>query len=65
MCGSCTNGTWLQAVGQPQWRYIDQQGNEQGPFTARDMIQWYDQDYLDKALPVCGMVRGCCCLLLL
>jgi len=43
---------------QPMWRYIDPQGNMQGPFPAQDMESWYSEGYLaNPALRVCGTER--------
>lgn len=39
------------------WRYIDPDGQVQGPFSAREMHTWYDSNYLQMELPICGMVR--------
>lgn len=41
------------------WRYIDPDGNTQGPFPAQNMIEWHTAGYLhDMSLPVCGTVGG-------
>ncbi|GAB4816161.1 hypothetical protein N2152v2_003207 [Parachlorella kessleri] len=43
---------------QPMWRYIDPDGNMQGPFPASNMVEWHAAGYLhDMQLPVCGTER--------
>merc|ERR1711963_1258086 len=32
-----------------QWHYIDLSGNEQGPFTCKEMLQWYQDNYFPPA----------------
>ena len=32
-----------------QWHYIDLSGNEQGPFTCAQMLQWYQDNYFPPA----------------
>ena len=32
-----------------QWHYIDLLGNEQGPFTCKEMLQWYQDNYFPPA----------------
>ena len=32
-----------------QWYYIDLSGNEQGPFTCKEMLQWYQDGYFFPA----------------
>ena len=47
-----------QGAEQPMWRYIDYEGNTQGPFPAKSMIEWFEGGYLaDSAIPVCGTER--------
>ena len=46
----------VQAAEQPVWQYIDPEGQVQGPFTAKEMQSWMEGNYLQKDLPVCGMV---------
>lgn len=35
-----------------EWMYIDPQGNEQGPFSATEMVGWYRASYFDDNLYV-------------
>ncbi|KAL3136862.1 kinesin-like protein, variant 2 [Trebouxia sp. C0009 RCD-2024] len=46
-----------QGAEEPVWRYIDPDGQVQGPFSAREMHTWYDSNYLQMDLPICGMER--------
>lgn len=40
-----------------RWRYIDPSGTLQGPFPARNMLEWYRKGMLhDMGLMVCGAV---------
>ena len=32
-----------------RWHYIDLSGNEQGPFTCKEMLQWYQDGYFFPA----------------
>ncbi len=54
-----------QGTEEPTWRYIDPDGNVQGPFSAREMHTWLESNYLQMELPICGMVCNCSQLLLL
>ncbi|KAK9853359.1 hypothetical protein WJX84_009031 [Apatococcus fuscideae] len=43
---------------EPVWRYIDPQGNMQGPFPADRMVQWYNAGFLlNPTLQMCGHER--------
>lgn len=48
----------VQGSDEPVWRYVDPDGNVQGPFTAKDMHLWLEGNYLQMELPICGMVCG-------
>ena len=50
----------LQGADEPVWRYIDPDGQVQGPFSAREMHTWYESNYLQMELPICGMVSCHC-----
>lgn len=39
-------------IAQPVWKYIDVQGNVQGPFSSSDMTAWYLQGYFQPTLSV-------------
>eukprot|EP00873_Tetraselmis_striata_P003068 jgi/Tetstr1/423332/TSEL_014030.t1 len=41
----------------PMWRYIDLEGNIQGPFPAKDMQVWFAGGFLQPDLLVCGTGR--------
>ncbi|EIE22444.1 hypothetical protein COCSUDRAFT_66632 [Coccomyxa subellipsoidea C-169] len=46
------------ATDEPMWRYIDPSGTVQGPFPARNMLEWYRKGMLhDMGLQVCGAER--------
>lgn len=45
-----------QAAHEPVWRYIDPDGTTQGPFSAKEMHSWFEGNYLQTELPVCGVV---------
>lgn len=38
------------------WRYIDPDGQVQGPFNSNEMHTWFESNYLQMELPICGMV---------
>lgn len=39
------------------WRYIDLEGNVQGPFPASQMLNWYEKGHLNMTnLLICGTV---------
>ena len=40
----------IPSVQQIQWFYLDPQGNEQGPFTSSDMLEWYEARYFPADL---------------
>lgn len=41
-----------------RWRYVDPSGQTQGPFPARNMLEWYRRGLLnDMSLQTCGTVR--------
>ncbi|KAL3235325.1 Protein SMY2 [Nakaseomyces bracarensis] len=39
-------------IAQPLWKYIDVQGNVQGPFSSSDMTNWYLQGYFQPSLTI-------------
>ncbi|CAL8468583.1 g8123 [Coccomyxa elongata] len=46
------------ATDEPVWRYIDPSGTVQGPFPAKNMLEWYRKGMLhDMGLKVCGAER--------
>ena len=43
-----------------RWRYVDPSGQTQGPFPARNMLEWYRRGLLnDMSLQTCGAVSAC------
>lgn len=51
-------GEVSQGADQPMWRYIDPEGNMQGPFPASSMLRWFEEGYLaDPELLMCGTER--------
>ena len=44
------NSPTIPSVQQIQWFYLDPQGNEQGPFTSSDMMDWYEAGYFPPEL---------------
>lgn len=45
---------------EPVWRYVDNEGQIQGPWTSKQMISWYQQGYFDMDLLVVGCDRKIC-----
>lgn len=41
------------AVLESQWRYVDTQGQIQGPFSSTNMFQWYASGYFQQTLQIC------------
>eukprot|EP01138_Halocafeteria_seosinensis_P013307 gb/GECG01013593.1/.p1 GENE.gb/GECG01013593.1/~~gb/GECG01013593.1/.p1 ORF type:complete len:516 (+),score=103.33 gb/GECG01013593.1/:1-1548(+) len=37
---------------QPEWYYIDDAGAVQGPFSTIQMLEWYDNDFLPRNIPI-------------
>ena len=46
----------MQGTEAPMWRYIDPDGQVQGPFNSNEMHTWFESNYLQMELPICGMV---------
>lgn len=44
------NGGQIPSVQQIQWYYLDPQGNEQGPFSSSDMLEWFEAGYFPADL---------------
>ncbi len=40
--------------GEPLWRYVDNHGKVQGPFSAQQMILWDDSNFFQKSLLMLG-----------
>ena len=40
--------------GEPLWRYVDNDGKVQGPFSAQQMILWDDSNFFQKSLLMLG-----------
>jgi hypothetical protein len=49
-----------QPMDEPVWRYVDNEGQIQGPWTSKQMISWYQQGYFDMDLLVVGCDRKIC-----
>lgn len=45
-------------IAQPLWKYIDVQGNVQGPFSSSDMTTWYQQGYFQPNLSIYRVNEG-------
>jgi hypothetical protein len=43
---------YVPLVHSDEWLYIDDDGNEQGPFTFKQMAEWYEAEYFGPATRV-------------
>ena len=43
---------------EPMWRYIDLNGSMQGPYPAQKMEEWWDLEYLNSNILICGTVSS-------
>ncbi|CAI4052964.1 hypothetical protein N7582_005605 [Saccharomyces uvarum] len=43
---------------ESQWKYVDSNGNIQGPFSSNNMSQWYQAGYFTPTLQVCRLATS-------
>ncbi|KOG96209.1 Syh1p [Saccharomyces eubayanus] len=43
---------------ESQWKYVDSNGNIQGPFSSNNMSQWYQAGYFTPTLQICRLATS-------